>query len=80
MTTTTKSLGKALAEFRKELDIRQEDLEAITGVNQRTISTFENDRSNNYRHMYMYLAICKTQEDIDKYHSVINEVFNKELV
>lgn len=80
MTTIKKSLGKALAEFRKELGVRQEDLEALTGVNQRTISTFENDRSNNYQHVYLYLAMCETQEQIDAFHEVLNDVFDKELV
>ena len=80
MTTNKKSLGKALAEFRKKIGVRQEDLEALTGVNQRTISTFENDRSNNYQHVYLYLAMWKTQEQIDAFHDVLNDVFDKELV
>lgn len=72
-----KELGQALAQFRKDLGIRQED---ITDVNQRTISTFENGRSSNYKHILMYLNLCKTQEDIDKFHDVLKQVFNKELV
>ena len=71
-----KELGQALAQFRKDLGVRQED---ITHVNQRTISTFENGRSSNYKHMFMYLDLCKTQEDIDKFHSILNSVFNKEV-
>ena len=52
--------------FRENvLQIKLKDMEIKTGVKLSTISAFENGRSNNLNHIYLYIDCC-TNSDHDE--------------
>ena len=78
--TEIKQIGKTLSDFRRDyLLLRQEDVEAITGVNQRTLSSFENGRTKNILHLNTYLSLCRNQDELDEFHRVLISLFTKEV-
>ncbi len=59
------TLHKMCKQFREEtLFLTLADMERITGVKVGTISAFENGRSNNINHLYLYVMACPTEQHV----------------
>ena len=59
----THTLGMTLQQFERE-----------TGINLKTISSFENGKSTNILHILKYLDLCETNEERVKYLQGLNNV------
>lgn len=67
--------------FRENiLQMTLQDMSNQTGVNLKTISAFENGRSNNLNHIYLYVDSC-TNSDHDEifYHGIKQTIKNRGL-
>ena len=57
------SIQKFCQSFREnELKITFQKMEQLTGTKFKTISAFENGRSNNINHVYLYVMACNNNE------------------
>lgn len=59
---TFDTMQKFCKQFRElNLSITLSEMQKQTGVKISTISAFENGRSNNLNHLYLYINCCKTE-------------------
>lgn len=62
-------------QFREQvLQITLKEMELKTGTNHKTISAFENGRSNNINHLQLYIQCCTEQMEVDTFLYNINTV------
>lgn len=71
------SIQKFCREFRiNELDLTLDQMGTLTGVNLKTISAFENGRSNNSNHIYLYSESCITPEQLTAFKNGLSKAVN----
>lgn len=59
-------------EFRESLGITLSQMELVTGVKMKTISAFENNRSNNLNHIQLYFVIAKDRSKTNEFLNGLN--------
>lgn len=76
--TMRNEIQKFCKKFRRStLHMTLKQVSEVTGVNFRTISSFENGNSNNINHLFMYVVSCETPEQLATFNQGIIEALNK---
>lgn len=67
-------------EFReKVLQMTLQDVSYRTKINIKTISAFENGRSTNIDHLFIYIKCCDSQEQRDTFNYNLKLVLNGDI-
>lgn len=76
--TMQSKIQKFCKSFRRStLHMTLKEVSEVTGINFRTISSFENGNSNNINHLYTYVVSCETPEQLAIFNKGIIEALNK---
>lgn len=74
---------KNLIDFCKEfrmnvLKLSLQDVEDLTGTPSKTLSSFENGRSTNIKHLNIYYSLCKNQDERDSFVQGFDNAMDKD--